>query len=146
MNKAPISKAARYQLMHDTRNIRACADRKKVTLDAWDESRERAAAEQHFELGCWLYYYSRRIGLTGPQGLQQRIDCACRLFMAGFTSPGYQFFTVFDFGSRTFDTLFEMGDAEEVIAGLRTMLADDKSGMLNKAFDYFGWPKERLAS
>jgi len=146
MQKAPINKASRTQLVTDTRNIRAAANRKQVTLDAWEESRERAAAEQHFELGCWLYYYSKRIGKPGPQGLQDRINCACLLFMSGFTRPGYQFFTIFSFGERQFDAIFEMGDAKEVIEGLRIMLPNDKSGMLDKAFDYFGWPKEAVTT
>lgn len=135
--RAPLSAAERGKLRADAANIRATAERKGCTLDQWDERQESAAAAQHFELGCWLFYYSRRIG---TEATETRIDCARRIFTEGITNPGYQFFTIFDFGERQFDTLFEMGDAEHVIAGLRRFIATDSTGNLQKAFDYMGWP------
>lgn len=134
---APISAAARRQLKADATNLRAAATRKGSTLNDWEEREERAAAAEHFELGCWLFYYSGKL-TTGT--LRDRIDCARRLFLAGVYRPGYQFFTVFDFGERQFDSLFEMGDADQVIDGLREHLVQDVTGKLQAAFQYMGWP------
>lgn len=135
--RAPISAAERKQLKADLANLRATAERKGTTLDDWEERSERKAGERHFELGCWLYHYRRRIS---SEGLETRIDCARRIFVEGIFNPGYQFFTAFDFGERQFDTLFEMGDAEEVIDGLRKFIDKDSTGNLAKAFAYMGWP------
>ena len=139
MEKAPLTVRELAQLKSDAKNLPATAKRKDVTLDAYDNKRETAAAKQHFELGCWLYYYSRRVYLANEEGLKARIDCARRLFLCGFTNPGYQFFTVFDFGERQFDTIFEMGDADEVIMALRNLVKLDKSGLITKAISNFGW-------
>lgn len=135
--KAPLTAAERQQLIADAANIRAAATRKGHTLDAWEEIDERNAANTHFELACWLFYYSRRVY---GDAIEARIDCARRIFTAGFTNPGYQFFTVSDFGERQFDTIFEMGDSAQVIDGLRKYLFTDTSGNLRKAFEYMGWP------
>lgn len=134
---APLSDSERRSLRADLDNIRLTAARKKVTLDPYDEANEAHSGNLHFELGCWLYYYRRRISV---EGTETRIDCARRIFEAGITNPGYKFFTVFDFGERQFDTLFESGDAEEVIAGLRALIPGDTTGNIQKAFTYFGWP------
>ena len=140
MNKAPLTASELAQLQADAKDIRAAALRKVVTLDAWDERQETAAARSHFALGCWLYYYSRRVYLDNAEGLASRIDCARRIFLAGLTNPGYKFFTVFDFGERHFDTIFEMGDAEQVIDGLRQLAKADQSGLIASAFTNFCWP------
>lgn len=142
MGQAPLKASELARLRADVMDIRATAKRKNVTLDDWDEKRETAAAKEYFDLGCWLYYYSRRVGLSDAEGLKSRIDCARRLFLAGICSPGYRFFTVFDFGERNFDTIFEMGDAKEVINGLRALVAQDNYGQLVKAFAYHGWSLE----
>lgn len=142
--KAPILEVARQRLQADARDIRGAAKRKDVTLDSHDEQVETAAARDHFELGCWLYHYSLRVGNTGPDGLAARIDCAKRLFLAGIASPHYDFFTIFDFGERQFDTIFEMGDADAVIDALRASIPDDATGRIEKAFAYHGWPIEIL--
>lgn len=140
MNKAPLTASELAQLQADAKDIRAAALRKLVTLDGWDERQETAAARSHFALGCWLYYYSRRVYLDNAEGLASRIDCARRIFLAGLTNPGYKFFTVFDFGERNFDTIFEMGDAEQVIDGLRQLAKADQSGRIAQAFTNFCWP------
>lgn len=49
-----------------------------------------------------------------------------------------QFFTVFGFGERDFDSLFEMGDADQVVAGLRAMLDSDVH--IRNAFLFHRWP------
>lgn len=134
---APISTAQRAQLRRDLDDLRGTAARKGTTLDRWEEVNETNAGNKHFELGCWLYYYNRRIG---TEGLATRVDCARRIFQAGFTHLGYEFFTAFDFGERQFDTLFEMGDGKDVIAELRKLIPKDTTGNLVKAFAYMGWP------
>lgn len=136
--RAPISAAERKQLKADLKNLHTAADRKGITLNAWEERREKESGEKHFELGCWLFYYHQRVGKTN--GLADRIDCARRIFAAGITNPGYQFFTAFNFGERQFDTIFEMGDSDQVVIGLRKHLERDLTGHLAAAFRNFGWP------
>lgn len=139
MDKSPLTIRELAVLRADAQNIRAAAKRKEVTLDAWEERHETEAAQQHFDLGCWLYYYSRRVYLDNAEGLASRIDCARRIFLAGLTNPGYRFFTVFEFGERNFDTIFEMGDADQVINELRQLVKSDKTGRIAQAFANFGW-------
>jgi hypothetical protein len=135
----PLSEAELARLRADARDIPGTAKRRNTTLDAWDLRSERASAEKHFALGCWLYYYSRRIFLTGPEGLQHRIDCARRIFEAGLGNPGYAFFTVFEFGEREFDTIFEMGDSTQVLEGLRKLARRSRSQQIREAFAEMGW-------
>lgn len=142
-DNAPISTAERAQLRSDARDVRATAERKMLTLDWYEEKQETAFATDQFELGCWLFYFSRRIGLEGPDGLKARIECAERLFMSGICNPGYDFFTVFNFGERQFDTIFEMGDAELVVDALRKLIPKDRTGRLAQAFEHFGWRLEQ---
>lgn len=138
--KAPLSSATRNMLTQDAKNIQATARRKQITLDRWEEQCESRAAKNHFELGCWLHFYRGKIGRSDESGLQARVECALHLFLNGVQSPSYDFFTIFDFGERDFDTLFEMGDADQVIAHLRDAIPNDKSGMIAKAFTHHGWP------
>ena len=138
----PLSEAELARLRADARDIPGTAKRRNTTLDAWDLRSERAAAEKHFALGCWLFYYSRRIFLSGPDGLQHRIDCARRIFEAGFANPGYAFFTVFEFGEREFDTIFEMGDSAQVLDGLRKLARKSHSNAIKDAFSEMGWQLE----
>ncbi|WP_150609422.1 MULTISPECIES: hypothetical protein [Pandoraea] len=136
--KAPITAAQRAQLARDARDLYGAAKRKGCTLDVWDHAREAPAAREHFELGCWLYYFVR-LDYANKATLNLRIDIVRRLFEAGLHSPGYMFYTVFDFGERQFDGVFEQGDAEQVIEGLRAFLCNDK---VRKGFEYFGWSLE----
>ena len=138
---APLSEKELAQLVADAQDLQGAAARKGITLDSGDEARERAAARAHFDLGTWLYYYSTRVGRS--DGLESRIDCLRRLFEAGIYQPGYQFFTAFDFGERTFDTCVEMGDADLVIDGLRDIAHRHKNPNLLKAFEHMGWSLER---
>lgn len=135
--RAPISAQTRAMLRHDLQHIEATAQRKNFTLDRWEKQAETTAGNDHFELGCWLFYYKDKI-YNGKA--ECRIDCAKRIFEAGITNPRYNFFTVFEFGERQFDTLFEMGDSKDVIDGLASFLPSDTTGNLKKAFEYFGWP------
>lgn len=135
--KAPITTAQRAVLERDASDVRAAAARKGFTCDAWEERAETSAAREHFELGCWLFYYSRRVGMCA--GLADRVNCARRLFESGVFSPRYDFFTVFEFGERQFDTIFEMGDSAEVLALLRIEARKNPAGNLAKAFAHHGW-------
>lgn len=138
----PISIDKITQLRADAANLPGTAARKGTTLDRWDEHQESAAAKNHFDLGCWLYYYQSRMrSCADPvQGLKDRIDCAKRIFEAGLNNPGYQFFTAFDFGERDFDGIFEQGDSLHVIHGLRKHIDKDATGNIKGAFEYMGWP------
>lgn len=136
----PLPKAQLDQLMADARDLRGAAARKGTTLDRYEEARESAAAREHFDLGAWLFYYSNRVGRE--DGRQERVDCLRRLFEAGIYRPGYDFFTVFDFGERTFDTCVEMGDADEVIDALRELAHQHRNCNLIAAFEYMGWSLE----
>ncbi|WP_194727402.1 hypothetical protein [Noviherbaspirillum malthae] len=142
LKQAPISIAERTQLRTDANDIRAAAKRKQVTLDRFEDARESTFAKTHFELGAWLFYYRNRISATGAQGLQDRIDCARRIYEAGLINPEYDFFTVFDFGERQYDTIFESGDADAVLDGLRFILNSAPTEGLRKAFLSYGWPTE----
>jgi len=137
LKKAPISQSERQSLMKDRANIRATAERKNLVLDAWDERNETLAAKNHFELGCWLYLAAKRL-YTCPTA--DRAEFLRRLFIEKIYSPGYQFFTIFDFGERQFDSLLESGDAEEVIEFLKLEIPNDKTGNIRRGFEYFGWP------
>lgn len=138
--KAPIAAAKRKQLRADARSIAATANRKGISLDAYEQRREATAARDNFELGCWMYYFSRRVGREGTEGLADRIQCAHRLFVTGIANPEYDFFTVFDFGECQFDTIFEMGDADQVVDALRKLIPEDRTSNLVQAFNHHGWP------
>jgi hypothetical protein len=140
----PLGEAELARLRADARDIPGTAKRRNTTLDAWDLRSERAAAEKHFALGCWLFYYSRRIFLSGPKGLKHRIDCARRIFEAGLSNPGYAFFTVFEFGDREFDTIFEMGDSAQVLDGLRKLARKSQHNAIKDAFAEMGWQLESI--
>jgi hypothetical protein len=137
--KAPIQDCVRNRLASYAKDIKFAAKRKQITLSHHEEATEARVAREHFELGCWLHYYSTRVGLDSDTGFKARVECAMRIFLTGMTNPNYDFFTIFDFGSRTFDAIFEMGDASEVIDRLRTAIPCDASGQLEKAFNHHGW-------
>lgn len=132
---APITKRERQMLQ---------ARAKDITLDRYDEQSEQEAARDHFELGCWLYYLRSRV--YESDGIQHRITCVKKLFEAGIASPGYRFSTVFEFGERTFDTCFEMGDGGEVKDALMTFGALDKTGVMGKCLREMGWVKDEAAA
>ncbi len=140
--KAPISETARRRLQRDAADLSAAAARKQISLHPFELSKERLAAQTNFELGCWLHYYSRRVGMPTEKGFEARVDCLRRLIMADQIRPGYDYFTVFDFGERQYDAIFEMCDTERVIDKLREMIPQDKTGRIEEAFRHFGWPIE----
>lgn len=135
--KAPITSKERATLAKDAGDLHAAAQRKCLTLNLYEERTEGRVAKQNFELGCWLFHYQKAI--TKTDDLHTRVQCLLRLFLNGITNPGYDFFTVFDFGERQFDSTMEMGDSKQVLAELRKALPLDKSGLLRHAFEYHGW-------
>lgn len=139
-SRAPISSAERRRLQHDAADVLATAKRKGLVIDRMEASDENTAAREHFELGCWLFYYSLRVGRT--DGLTHRIACVRRLFEAGIRSPGYRFHTVFDFGERQFDTCFEMGDGSAVVAALLDLADEDPRGKLAGCVRDMGWTRK----
>lgn len=134
--KAPLTAAQRKQLKADCADLRATAARKQCTLDNWDHAIESSAARDYFELGCWLFWFTREAN-QGRDTLELRTDIARRIFAAGLTNPHYMFYTAFDFGERQFDNIFEQGDSKDVIEGLRAHLVNTN---VRQAFEYFGWP------
>lgn len=139
IGKAPVAAAVRKKLKADARDIAATARSKGITIDDYELRDETQHARDFFELGCWLFYFSPLIRLEGAEGLRHRIDCAATLFKSGkYHMTNSQFFTVFGFGERDFDSLFEMGDADQVVAGLRAMLDSDVH--IRNAFLFHRWP------
>lgn len=135
LDKAPISKSERETLKSDRANIQGAAQRKGVTLDDWDERQESAAAKNNFELGCWLFLAAK--SYSAP--VEDRAEFLRRIFVGGFSTVGYLFFTIFNFGERQFDAMMEQGDGEEIIDILRTEIPNDKTGCIARAFHYHGW-------
>lgn len=139
--KAPISEKERDQLWRDVQDPAAAALRHHDGyLCPHQAGREKRAGTEFFELGCWLWYYHTRIGATGELGLLHRIDCLRRIASSGITNPGYQFYAVFRFGERHFDTIFEMGDAQQVIHALRPTAAAHPDEAFGLLFKHYNWP------
>lgn len=146
LTPAPISPAKRAQLKVDCASleaITATAARKNLTLAGYEARSELAAAQQHFEVGCWLHHYSGRV--SGVNNREDRVQCA-RLCLESGMGRSYEFFTVFDFGERQFDTCFEMGDGNEVRAELAALAAKEPGGALARAFPAMGWAVPVVAS
>ena len=133
---APLSAHVRSQLRKDIRNFQATAERKGYTID--DLKWEQQQSSIHFELGCWLYYYRRLI--SRGDGLQHRIQCARRIIEAGlWKNFGYEFLVVFEFGERDFDTIFEMGDGDEVVSGLIALADKSPACAIAHVVEYMEW-------
>lgn len=145
MDFPPLPQKQIDQLRRDASNIRATSARKGLSPPSdLDVHCESAMAQSHFELGCWLNYYRRLITKDikpgDNEGFLARVDCAKRIFQSGIMNPRYEFFTVFDFGQRDFDAIFEMGDSDCVIDALRDEILYDSTGNLARAFKHFNWP------
>jgi hypothetical protein len=143
-DRAPITSRERSRLERLTRNVKQAAIEKGLDISEWENQRETQAARDHFELGCWLYYYSKR--LWNPGSLKERIDCVRRIYEAGYVHLGYDFYTVFDFGERHYDSIMEMGDGAAVVDGLRQyMMFSTAPDKLIAAFTYNNWPLTNAA-
>lgn len=142
LTSAPITERERAQLRRDvqTSNIVACAKRKSLDLDPRSLLIEAHKGAQYFDLACWLYYYNRRVG---TQGIWARIDCVRRLLLSDYPSfsPSYDFYTVFGFGDREFDTCFEMHDGAEVV---RSLIGLRGVPVVDMKFAEAGWTEEYL--
>lgn len=140
MKVAPLSSTQVMQLKRNAENIQATAKALgNVALTPAELEDEQYHAENHFELGCWLHYYKNEIGKEGEIGLQARVDCLKRLIKAGFGNPEFSFYTVFGFGGREFDTIFEMGDGDQVKEAVLGMIESDTSGAIKKFCKQAGW-------
>jgi hypothetical protein len=137
--KAPLPAVVRQRLVMDAKHVRATAGRKELQIDDFEARREESMARMHFELGCWLRHFTTLISRPDEIGLNARIECALRIFLSGITNPSYDFHTVFDFGERDFDAIFEMGDSEAVIENLQFAAKADTTGKIASAIANFGW-------
>lgn len=135
----PLSKPVLEQLRKDAANVRAAAERKEMTLSRSEEAEETQTAKQYFNLGCWLFYYQREMYKPGVDSLKMQIDTVVRLFRNGFFNPGYAFYTVFNFGEREWDTVFEMENSSEVLQGVRAIYAETRDPLIAEGFAYAGW-------
>lgn len=142
LDKAPISAADRLRLRRDVqrKHIAECARRKGLEVGESWLRREACVGARHFELGCWLFFYSSRVGSCGAWS---RIDCIRRLLLSTYVSfnPQYDFATVFDFGERQFDTCFEMGDSELVMRSLAGLRSIER---VAEKFAEAGWSEDYL--
>ena len=138
----PLSEKQFAQLRADAIDIALTAKRKNITLDRWEEPIEREAARTHFDLGCWLYYYRHQIYKDNQAGFKARVDCLWRIFIAGFDRLQYEFFTVFEFGERQFDTIFEANDSGAVLDAIRHRYVKTKDPQVRAAFQHMGWKIE----
>lgn len=141
LQQAPLSTEVRARLRSDLNDVLACGRRKGLDIDRMTLRRESVIGERHFELGCWLHFYSTKLS----QGVWARIDCVRRLLLSAYEpfSPSYDFFTVFDFGERQFDNCFEMGDAEQVMQAIASLRHVPHVG---QKFAQAGWTDEYLLS
>jgi hypothetical protein len=114
-DKAPLTSEQRKMLKAYASDLKATAKEKGITLSDADFRIEKEVAEKHFELGCWLFWYKNN-GLfsSGLHGFQLRVACFKMLEENYLGSPEYDFFTVFGFGERDYDSLLEMGDGDKV--------------------------------
>lgn len=139
LHQAPLNKEMRDQLLRDSADILGAAARHGDDLTAVDVATEQRMAQEHFELGCWLFFHRNR-RISNPDGVWSRIDCLRRIIQSGISNPGYSFHSVFRFGERDFDTLFEMGDSAQVIHALRPMAKAHPDEVFGRFFKEHGWP------
>lgn len=113
------------------------------------ENREMAREQQFglYNLDFLVKLHNLSLGIReqGPQGLKARIACARHIFTAmdqGSTVSlddirSYRAHTVFCFGDRDFDTLFEMNDGDQVKASLMELA--EESASVKDACRKIGW-------
>ena len=141
--RAPIPAALRAGLLRDTQSvdsILAAAARHGDDCGRWEAQDEFEHAQRYFELGCWLKYFSERVGASqGPDGLADRIECVRKCWEAGVYDVGYSFYSVFRFGERQFDTCFEMGDGDKVAQALVEIARDNPNGPIADGVRRMQW-------
>lgn len=105
---APITITERVELRRNARDVARTAVWKGFACDPMHAETVGKLAQEYFDLGCWLYYYSKRLDVQ--DNLAERVDCAWRLFDAGISDPGDNFLIIFGFGRRHFAALFKDGN------------------------------------
>jgi len=136
--QAPITAGQRRWFARNVTKLQDLLDARGERITRADLARATAAAHEHFELGCWLYFYSRFIHHPGAKAA--RIDCLRRLLATGFTNLDRQFLVAFDIGRRQFDSLLQSDDAMEVMSGVRQFIPADTSSNIARAITELGWP------
>ncbi|UXF74638.1 hypothetical protein K7574_21325 (plasmid) [Stenotrophomonas maltophilia] len=99
MVRAPISASTRDDLRRNCNTTQAVVEtaaRAGRILEPRDAYKEFRAAQDHFEVGCWLVYYRQR--MVGEGAVQARYECAELLRRHGLLEPTRNFETVFGFG------------------------------------------------
>lgn len=95
-----------------------------------------------------LHNVNMGTGSEGPEGLKARIACASHIFTAQDQKSAvsiddlrsWRAYTVFGFGDREFDNLFEMGDGDQVHAAMMKLSQTSRSAASVCA--NMGWNKE----
>lgn len=98
MVRAPLPAATRERLRRDcstTQAVVEAAARAGRTLHPRDAYKEFRAAQDYFELGCWLVYYRQQ--MANEEGGEVRCECAELLRRHGLLEPTRNFETVFGF-------------------------------------------------
>jgi hypothetical protein len=122
----------------------ACARRKGISLSRFEAIEEQHYASEYFNLGAWMHYFSIRFQSIRDteKRLNDRADCLEMLFKAGIFEPKNKFMTVFDFGDRQFDAMFEQGDSGDLLDVLRRRMTGDASCYIATGFQHHNWSFE----
>ncbi len=112
--------------------------------DAYSMERERRFAARHCAFAIKLKSLAR------GNDLRSRIACAKHIFSSCGSeggphfedvTGGYVAFSLFRFGPRQFDSLFEMGDGDEVRAALERLALRDP--VVAQNCERMGWSEQR---
>ncbi|CAJ19958.1 hypothetical protein LN565_01015 [Xanthomonas euvesicatoria pv. euvesicatoria] len=99
MVRAPISASTRDDLRRNCNTTQAVVEtaaRASKILEPRDAYKEFRAAQDHFEVGCWLVYYRQQ--MAGEGAHEAIYECAELLRRHGLQEPTRNFETVFGFG------------------------------------------------
>lgn len=106
MVRAPIPAATRERLRRDCSTTQAVVDaaaRVGRTLHPRDAYKEFRAAQDYFELGCWLVYYREQ--MANEEGGEMNCECAELLRRHGLLEPTRDFETVFGFDIECYSSV-----------------------------------------
>lgn len=135
---APITARQRTMLRKRLANIEATARARGVTLDAWDKYTEEDAGRTHFELGAWLWWAAHH-GVVNSGCVETRAHVVHMILASGKSDIGYEFYTVFEFGERDFDSFFEYGDGLDVVMAVRRLVFESGNPTAITALREAGW-------
>jgi len=133
----PLAPGVVEQLRRDAADVLGTAARKGLTLDPKQARIEAEAAKTYFDVGVRLHYYAPRLDI--PWNMVDRTDALRCLFLAGITSPGNMFNTVFGFGENEFNKILTAPDLSCVIGLLRSDLERTRDGRIATGFKRHGW-------